>query len=137
MLFAVSANQTFEYVIEREKDVENPTVFVLRSLTAGELAAIEDKVTQLHQTDGEEMTVSIFTGRQSIMALRAGLRGWRNFCFENGSEVPFKSDKKGVPVEETLDCIPVEVRQELANEILSKTRVKEDEAKNSDSSLVE
>jgi hypothetical protein len=131
MLFAVSANQVFEYVCERERDVENPTVFVLRSLTARELGGIEDKVTQLNQgKDGENVTVSIFTGTQSLMALRAGLRGWKNFMVDADTPAQFQTNKAGVPTDETLDLIPAEVRQELANEILAKTRIKEDDAKN-------
>jgi len=131
MIFAVSANQTFEYVPEADAKSDNPTTFTLRTLKARELVAIEDKVTRLSQSeDSDEVTISVFSGTQSYLALKAGLRGWSNFLLEDGNEAPFKADRSGTPKDATIDYIPTELRQELANEILKRSNMTEDERKN-------
>ena len=131
MIFAVCPDTTFEYVPESDRDSENPTAFSLRTLTIRELTKIEDKVTRVSQNENtEEVTISVFTGTQSLESLRAGLRGWKNFCDAKGNEIEFVADKKGIPKDETLSLIPADIRQELSSEILSRSRVTESERKN-------
>lgn len=131
MIFAVSPNQTFEYILEEDRKSDEPTVFTLRTLTARELCKIEDKVTRLSQNpdNKDEVTISLYSGTQSLEAILAGLRGWKNFKNVNGEDVPFKADKKGVPKEETLDLLPSDARSELSGVILARSRVTEEDGK--------
>jgi len=131
MIFAVSTKQTFDYVPESDRKSDTPTTFKLRTLTARELVAIEDRVTRLSQTENsDEVSISVFSGTQSLLALRYGLRGWENFSLPDGSEVKFKADRNGTPKDVTIDFIPSEIRQELSTAILDRSRLAEEETKN-------
>ena len=142
MLHAIQPGSTFEYVPKECQDLEDDdperVVFEIKHLTVSELAEVEDSIGAY---DREDDTMKMKVGSQTLVALRRGLRGWRNFSFSDGTEAPFKtnliSKRRGKerttepePTDETLGMIPSPIRTELMNAITEGNRVSEEEKGN-------
>ena len=71
-------------------------------------------------------------GSMVMVALKAGLRGWRNVVDENGTEVKFVGEgTQKEPTDETLERLPLGVRMELWREIKNRSFLTEAQRKNS------
>lgn len=125
MPIAVDPTRTVRYVLaqDRQLDLADQTVFLLRPLTAREFATIEDAMSTVTPS-GE---VRVATGSQTLRTLEVGLTGWENFKTPDGVQVPFRHPQTQVIQYEYLRP---DWRRELANEILGLTRVTDTERKN-------
>jgi hypothetical protein len=88
------------------------------------MSRIDDRTTQVHNLGSKDKFAQLAAGTKNYETLRLGLVGWVSYNFDDGSEVPFKTERdKGlgldVPTEETLSYLPPEVRNELAEAILN------------------
>lgn len=107
--------------IRESKDIppDRKAIFLVRPLTKGERADIQDKIVQgsgLGQRRKEEYR----TGTMMLETLRTGLMGWENLWLQDPDDlekweaVPYDKAAK----EKMLDLIPNRVADELANYIL-------------------
>ncbi len=127
MPIAVDPSKTWEYVLlaDQELPPEQQTVFELKTLSARELAAIQDGATK-GNVDG---TLEFKSGTQTLRILDLGVSGWRNFRDAQGAEVAFR-ENNGKPRPENWDCLRPEWRRELANAVTEQNRLTEEERKN-------
>lgn len=113
----VRFQQAHDYICKCDKDLpkDEQVVFQCRYLTAQEQADLRDMMYSVSGF-GEKRSEKFLTGSSALMALRKGLKGWKNFNFmTNGSG---ESKEELVPFnEENFSCIPPEERDELANHI--------------------
>lgn len=127
MPVARSSRETFRYVLRCDRNLEpsKQTVFHLRRLSTRVMLALENLQT-VDVSSGMQATVRF--GDQKMVALRAGLAGWDNFCMSDGTPAPFKSDAgtraiHGVTVEnpaseESISYLQPDWAKELAEAIL-------------------
>lgn len=126
----INPNDTKTFICESDRDSDSPTVWELRPLNA------QAGSNALDQVGGN----GAIAGALIQGLLIYGLRGVSNFQDEDGSEIEYRSNHKprqalGVavknPVSESfLDRIPLQVKQELALEVLSISQLQDDDAKN-------
>lgn len=135
MPVAVSPEYEWEYVLREERAHASPTVFILGVLSASAEAAIEDALVKV----SPDRSMTAATGSHVMAVLRSGLRGWRNFRDATGSEVPFPTSKatmrNGRPTitDDGLTMLSPRHRKELADAIIERNTITEDEEKNSES----
>lgn len=107
-----------DYVVtdERKLPTKQQTVFKLKTLSAREIAELEDILYSRETVVRDEGAVisealTRKTGTYSLRALQMGLIGWENFLGHQDKPIPFD-------LKEHLDSIPRKYRDELATEIL-------------------
>jgi len=124
MAIAVDPHRSVRYVLKEDRELpeDQQTVFLLRALSARELAQVEDGMSVV--TPGGD--VRIATGSQSLRTLDLGLTGWENFLTPDGKLVPFDGNAKA----SNWDYLRPSWRRELSNAILDQTRLTEAERKN-------
>jgi len=106
----IRTDKPVEYVCKCDRDLpkDSQTIFVVKLLTPEEQAKHRDQMYSVKGI-GAQRKEQFLTGTVSLDALRMGLKGWKNFKFEDGEEIQFK--------DENLACIPSTQRDELANYI--------------------
>lgn len=131
---ALDPKATFEYVLERDRDLpdDSPwkTVWLLRGLTINEEAEVANRLFggQMGTTE-----LRVQTGSYQIAMLYAGLAGWHNFNREDadGTPVPILFEKtrstNGHVKDELLDLIDGAARTELARAIDQRGKVTTEE----------
>lgn len=135
MPVAMSPDHEWEYILKEERGDASPTVFVLGVLSASAEATIEDALVKV----GPDKSMSAATGSHIVAVLRAGLRGWRNFRDATGAEVQFPTSKAnmrgGRPTitDDGLTMLAPRHRKELAEAIVERNTITEEEEKNSSS----
>lgn len=104
----IRAGKTIEYICKEDRELpkEDQTVWELKLLGAKEQAKLRDDLYEISGM-GEGRTERFKTGSTALKALELGLKGWRNFRYDDGEPVPFSV--------ENFDCIPPETRDELSN----------------------
>jgi hypothetical protein len=139
-MIAASIDKTQDYVLEEERDAEgNPapgaTIFHLRTMSADQRAAVEDKLVQGAE-DTAGVNVNVRQAAQATEAVRYGIGGWSNMVDEAGNAVEPRFKAKGRTQalhDESLDRL-VYVLDELAGAAMRFNKLTEDEAGNSASS---
>jgi hypothetical protein len=123
MVIAVNPRQSFEYVIQSERDLkpELQTVWICRCLDAREEAEVNDVL--LGGLDTRDLVVR--SGSVQRETLLRGLTGWVNFRDVSGADV--QQPTKDRPIGELLDLIPSVVRGEIANAIARRGKLSEAE----------
>jgi hypothetical protein len=133
MIIPLSKKTVSEYIIRADRDSAAPTTFLIAPLSVIQRAQIEDQQAQYFKSTDDAAPKPAFClayNQGFAMAVRLGLKGWRNLKDASGAEVPFK-ESAGVLDEDTLNLLPYEVVQELGAKILSLSSLPEDVAKNS------
>ena len=97
-----------------EDNNEQATQFFLQPLTGPQLLDVQPHF------DLEKMTVR---GPGLVIALRYGLKGWKNLTNREGVELPFAAA--------SIDFLPSEIIAELGGEIIRVSTLDEDDIKNS------
>lgn len=110
-----------EYILKRDRALspESQTVFLLVDLRERDRAKVMDgfRVTLDDEGGAEEVGGG---GQRTYVAMKCGLVGWRNAKYEDGTDVPFKSEFGGKqPSDETLALLSWEDKVELSAEILN------------------
>lgn len=131
MVIARSTRENIPFILERERELppEQQTTFFLATLP-------HHVVLQLLELGGQNRTRDYIE-----LAMRAGLRGWKQFPDEKGNETPFRREEnktvtihgaevKGPVTPATLAVIPVDIVMELVQAIVRENRITDDDAKN-------
>jgi len=131
MVIARSTRENIPFILERERELppEQQTTFLLATLAHHVMLQLLQLSQQGRSRDYVEL------------ALRAGLRGWKQFPDEKGNETPFRREEgktvtvhgaevKGPVTPATLAVIPIDIVLELVNAIVGENRVTDDDAKN-------
>lgn len=130
MVVSRNKHEQAEYVLlaERKAEPAERTVFQISALSNKQMLALA----KLGEDGNGHHAVEV--------AVRAGLRGWRNFLTPDGAETEFRRDSRKVvlhgveidqPVSEaTFECIPPDVLLELSKAITNFNQVDADAAKN-------
>jgi len=139
MAIGLTPGEEYEYVLaeDRSKDDDDPTrtVFQLRTLTSREATKLEDFAGNYDPNAGD---VRMTFGTNSMLALQAGLCGWRNYLDGDGNAIPFVSTGKQLnilgknvdpPTDATLGRLTAAHRQELAEAIREGNRLTKEEKK--------
>jgi len=95
-------NFKHKYVSVREKEIEGPTIFYLKSLTVFDYGICEEI-----KIDGNHL------GLYSLEVLMRGLIGWDNFTYSDGSVIPFDYYNM-----KSISLIPYLVQLELIEEVI-------------------
>lgn len=122
MAIAIDPTKPFKYVLPRERGKPGATTWLLRCLTAGEDAAIQDEM-----IDPETGKIRIRPGTGALNVLRVGLVGAEDLVDDAGNAVAFRAG------DVFIDRIAPEDRRTLANAITDRSRLTEDDRKNSSS----
>jgi hypothetical protein len=125
----------WDYVLKEERELPEgeKTTWILGPLTFRDWEEIVGKSLRSDIDGGIHVAVNAMT--QARKVLNRGLRGWRNFRREDGSEVQFRTvDENGRRIlpEEVLDAV-ARYAIELANAITEGSRLSEGVVKNSGS----
>lgn len=132
MIQAIDPKATIRYIpkCDRDQPVENQTVFLLRPLTARDAARMQDDIAEVMTgKKSENSTMKINSGSNVLRALELGLAGWENFKTADGHDVEWR-ENAGKPRPEMLDCLPADIRRELAEVIIEGRELPEASAKN-------
>lgn len=125
-------------------DYSTATIFHVGSLEVGLMSDIFDGAMNMGAhtigTNGlPQMDVRMMINKTNVEAVRFGLRGWDNFQDAKGKQVKFAKEtisKNGKTYEvvapECMNCLDVELVQELAERIKARSRVTKAVEKNSD-----
>lgn len=132
MAIARSTTETFTYVTlaDRQQPPERQTKFLLRRLSTKLMLSLQNL------REGDEAAI----GKWMIVALRAGIAGWENFCDETGAPIEFAADagRKAVfgieldrsASEDSINRLATEDATEIALAIMRGNQVTVDDAKN-------
>ena len=107
----VRFDKPHDYVCKCDKDlpVEEQTIFKVQFLDAKQQAKLRDMMYSVSGI-GNSRSEKFLTGSAALKALEFGLKGWKNFKYEDSEEeIPFS--------QENISCIPPIQRDELANYI--------------------
>lgn len=142
---AVDLTRTKRFISQYDDASEEgkATVWLLGTLSSRDVGRIRDSVTSIklntaEGSDPNEVETHIERTKMNFEAVRVGLKGWENFIGPDGNSIPFKTIKRDVGgtrrdvvADELLDMIPLDVVNELADEILQGNLLSEEEAGNS------
>lgn len=133
-IFGIDPEAEHIYIPKRARElpVEKQPKFKLKVMSAREAADIQNKTVSV-LTDN---TMRVMSGDIMLGALEKGVKGWENFKFPNGNDVPFR-ENSGKPRKDAFDFLPIWLRQELANVITSGANLSEQAEKNSESQSVD
>jgi hypothetical protein len=112
-----SKPKTYEYIPISERGEEKPFTVEIRQLSKREYAVIEDKLARFHRD--ESITFSSMSTNYELV--QQGLVGWKNMFDDRGKPIE-PVIKNGVVDAESLDLLPIEIIQELANVIAGITK---------------
>jgi hypothetical protein len=118
---------------------EGATVFLIGQLDVFLMGRIYDQASTLTRNDeNDEVGLKTNLNLTNIDAVRFGLRGWRNFRDKDGSDLPFATVKRRcngrdyqVVTDACLKFLGIQLVQELAHEIKTRSEVSQAEEKNS------
>lgn len=136
MVIALDPKATWEHIAKVDAESERPTVWILRGLTAGESQKIEDQtvIVEEHSGGSGKGSIGYKTGTRTLLALRHGLIGVRDFYDAEGNAIEFETERVGLRAglvsDNFLSRIPDSVRTELANEIRERNSLSGDQLGN-------
>lgn len=111
--------ENLKYIPLDERGKENPFYVLVKPLDSKILLTLEDRIVR---REGE--VVSFYMGKYSFDACKASIVGWGNITYEDGSDIQFKTSQDGLPTDETLASLGVELIQEIANVVSAISRDK-------------
>ena len=124
-IFGLRPGQVQDYVLkdQRKDPVEEQTIFKVKYLNVSESAQVSDMIYSA-KGFGKKREELLKAGTQQLHVLRKGLVGWANLKYEDGTECEWKDippnlslGKFNSAMDENLDKLAPEVRDELADEI--------------------
>lgn len=123
------------------KGTPDETVFVIGALDSRIFGILRDRATSISvdpSRPDDTIETNINANEVAFQTVQYGLKGWRNFKDEKGSDIVYKSTKKhhgsgrayDVVDPDLVSQLPAEVISELAEAIRDFNEVTEEEAKN-------
>jgi len=137
----ISLGSTVEYTLKKDRDSDNPTIFIIGVLDSLSRTKIEDlSMVYRYNPDAPKdsiMESKLNVAEQDFEYVRFGLKGFKNFKDSKGADTPFSTTKKNIGDKEyivvsddTLKYIPRYVLRELAGIIARENVESEQERKN-------
>lgn len=132
----LTLSSTFEYQSDADPDkgTPNATVFVLGPLDVFVSTHLFDGAMEV----GPDQQVQFRSNAANLDAVRFGLKGWRNFKNEDGSDIPFETTERNLlgrkyvgVFDDCLARISIDEVRVMATQIREASLVQEAEAKNS------
>jgi len=141
MLTGIDINATREHVSKLDTDKENPTVFHIGILDPVLRAEVDDESSTYEMSStnpNDKAKVRLNWNKRQITAIKFGLKGMDNFLDpQTNKPVELKFDTihyagkmRNVVPDRIIAMFPNELRQELAEVILSESKLSEGEQKN-------
>ncbi|MFH0907798.1 MAG: hypothetical protein V1929_03420 [bacterium] len=138
MAIAYDPDNFFDYVLERERKLppDEQTIWHLKTLSAREMAAVENswqhKVSADEETPkGKNVSMNMNRGTMIVELLRRGLCGWDNLLDRKGKPVAFiPGEKGGFCNAKNIDRVDPTDRHELAGAIEAGGKLDETDVKN-------
>jgi len=149
---ALDIGKTRPFTSKHDTDGD-PTIWQIGILSSRDKGAIRDSSTSFSfnketldtgDADGEasdetNIDTRIERSKMNFEAVRRGLKGWSNFIGPDGNDVCFKfrmmdvggGRKQNVVPNDLLDLIPIDVIDEIADQVMSDATVPAGEGKNS------
>lgn len=130
-MIGISTKEEKEYIVEKDRSSKDPTIFVLKPITASEFININSVlIAEKAEEKAEEKTKATIDKVQAIKTIvptvLAGVKRIKNIWSEK--------EKKAVDIENPtisdIDSLPFDILTELYNEIMSLNKVSESEEKN-------
>ena len=118
--------------LQKSEKAKDRTTFLYTSLDASDYARIQN---ELYQVDGwgKNRRERFLTGTQQVEVMKLGLKGWKNFKYEDGTDVAWEEPSKGKNAQEVdnimmnnINRIPPEARAELVDIIRGESTVSQD-----------
>ena len=122
-IYGLKSDHAHEFEPKGQEDIpaDERTAFLCKFLDVNMSAKITDQVYSA-KGFGAKREELLRAGTQEIEILREGLVGWKNFLYEDGTEIEWKEiprglnkQKRAVIMDENLNRIPPETRGEIAD----------------------
>ena len=139
-IIGVNIEATTEYTCK--SDTDNPTKWVLGTLSSRVLGILKDQSASFAASgeDSENLRAEFKVNKSAHDAVQFGLRGWGNFCTQDGSQISYQSVEMSVPGTSIkvpavptalMEMIPLEVIRELSEELDKQNTTGDEEGKDS------
>ncbi len=124
-IHGLQSDQIQDTVLDsQEKDpVEDQVIWKTKFLDVKTHALITDAIYSA-KGFGKKREEQLKAGTQTLEILRKGLKGWENFKYPNGKDVPWDAIPSGATtqvinaaMDKNLDRVPPETRDEIAEKI--------------------
>ncbi|MHA1401707.1 MAG: hypothetical protein ACTSQE_15255 [Candidatus Heimdallarchaeaceae archaeon] len=119
----IRTDQVQEFTSKEEEKVplKERTIFLYKFLPVQTAALITDQVYSA-KGFGNKREELLRAGTQEVTILRQGLVGWKNFNYEDGTEVKWiipegSKQRRDAAMDDNLSKIPPDIRGELADRI--------------------
>lgn len=139
-IIGISKFETSDYISSGDparSEAEGATIFILGSLDVDSRAQIQDNTVSYEADESGKMNMRLAPAARMLMAVRLGLRGWRNFKDENGNDILFETVDRvingklsKVVSDKALGHLPSSLIIELGNQIIEKNTLNGDITKN-------
>jgi len=97
------------------------TVYILKGKNGVEASKLENDAGYLsYDNDQKKPTLHLESGKERLLTLRSGIKGWRNFWQQDGTEIKFNPNfigTDGLLREKHLEAFPVLLQIELQDAI--------------------
>ena len=122
-IYGLKSDHAHEFEPKGQEDIpaDERTAFLCKFLDVNMSAKITDQVYSA-KGFGAKREELLRAGTQEIEILREGLVGWKNFLYEDGTEIEWKEIPRGLNkqkradiMDENLNRIPPETRGEIAD----------------------
>lgn len=141
MLTGIDINATRKFVSKLDPDKNNPTVFHIGLLDPVLRAEVDDESSsyEISSTNpNDKPLVRLTWNKRQIMAIKFGLKGIDNFWNPQANKplelrfdtINYAGKSRNVIPDRVIAMFPSELRQELAEVILSEAKLSEEEQKN-------
>lgn len=126
-MIGISTKEEKEYIVEKDRSSKDPTIFVLKPITASEFININSVLIAEKAEEKTKVAIDKVQAIKTIVpTVLAGVKKIKNIWSEK--------EKKAVDIEtptlSDIDSLPFDILTELYNEIMSLNKVSESEEKN-------
>jgi len=126
-MIGISIKEEKEYIVEKDRSSKNPTIFVLKPITASEFININSVLIADKVEDKTKKEIDKVQAMKTIVpTVLAGVKKIKNIYSEK--------EKKAVDIENPtisdIDLLPFDILTEIYNEIMNLNKVSGDEEKN-------
>jgi len=126
-MIGISIKEEKEYIVEKDRSSKNPTIFVLKPITASEFININSVLIADKVEDKAKKEIDKVQAMKTIVpTVLAGVKKIKNIYSEK--------EKKAVDIENPtisdIDLLPFDILTEIYNEIMNLNKVSGDEEKN-------
>lgn len=129
MITGINRNERIEYIIKKEVNATNPTIFVLKGLTIDEFVEVNYDKISINNKEQSENKTEIDSSKSMLAIVPTVVKGLveiRNFCTKKGEEPKTITEV----TRDIINTLPLEVVSELYAEIMANSKMSGEEIKN-------